>query len=88
MIENLTIPVRDRAAWLQELRAISALGWPIVLTNVAQLAMGTTDVMMMGWLGPETLAAGALGTNLYFVAMIFGIGLLNATAPGQVVRSK
>ena len=81
MIENMTIVARERTAWLQELRAISALGWPIVLTNVAQLAMGTTDVMMMGWLGPETLAAGALGTNLYFIAMIFGIGLLNATAP-------
>jgi hypothetical protein len=37
--------------------------------------------MMMGRLGPDTLAAGALGTNLYFVALIFGIGLLNAVTP-------
>jgi MATE family multidrug resistance protein len=43
--------------------------------------MGTTDVMMMGRLGPDTLAAGALGANLYFVALIFGIGLLNAATP-------
>lgn len=53
----------------------------MALTNLAQTAMGTTDVLMMGWLGPDTLAAGALGTNLYFVALIFGVGLLNATAP-------
>ena len=53
----------------------------MALTNLAQMAMGTTDVLMMGWLGSDTLAAGALGTNLYFVALIFGIGLSNAAAP-------
>jgi MATE family multidrug resistance protein len=37
--------------------------------------------MMMGVLGPDTLAAGALGTNLFFIAMVFGIGLLNAVSP-------
>ena len=35
----------------------------------------------MGWLGPKALAAGALGTNLYFALLIFGIGLMSATAP-------
>ena len=35
----------------------------------------------MGWLGPEALAAGALGTNLYFAFLIFGIGLVSATSP-------
>ena len=28
--------------------------------------MTATDVVMMGWLGPDALAAGALGANLYF----------------------
>ncbi len=70
-----------RAAWLAELRAIAALSWPLILTNLTQIGMGTTDVVMMGWLGPDVLAAGALGANLYFVAMIFGIGLLNAASP-------
>jgi MATE family multidrug resistance protein len=69
------------AAWLRELRALAVLSWPLALTNLAQIAMGTTDVMMMGRLGPDTLAAGALGTNLYFVALIFGLGLSNAAAP-------
>jgi multidrug resistance protein, MATE family len=67
--------------WLRELRALAALSGPLALTNLAQIAMGTTDVMMMGRLGPDTLAAGALGTNLYFMALIFGIGLLNAVSP-------
>jgi MATE family multidrug resistance protein len=43
--------------------------------------MGTTDVMMMGWLSTDTLAAGTLGANLYFMAFVFGAGLLNAATP-------
>jgi MATE family multidrug resistance protein len=70
-----------RSVWLREIRATAALSWPLAVTNLAQIAMGTTDVMMMGSLGPDTLAAGALGTNLYFIALIFGAGLLNATSP-------
>jgi multidrug resistance protein, MATE family len=68
-------------AWLAELRATAALSGPLVLTNLAQVAMGATDVMMMGWVSAETLAAGALGVNVYFAALILGIGLTNATSP-------
>jgi MATE family multidrug resistance protein len=71
----------ERAAWMAELRATLALGWPLILTNVAQNALMTTDVILMGWLGSDALAAGALGTNLYFAFLIFGIGLMSATSP-------
>ncbi len=74
-------PKSGHSAWLAELRAIAALSWPLVLTNLTQIGMSTTDVLMMGWLGPDVLAAGALGTNLYLVALIFGIGLINAASP-------
>jgi multidrug resistance protein, MATE family len=69
------------ASWCQELRAILIVSWPLALANLTQVAMGTTDVMMMGWLSADTLAAGALGANLFFMGFIFGAGLLNATAP-------
>src|SRR6266545_7674674 len=39
------------------------------------------DIMMLGWHGPLTLAAGSLGLNLYFAPMIFGLGLMIATSP-------
>lgn len=58
-----------------------ALAWPMVLTNLGQTAMTATDVMMMGRLGPDTLAAGALGSSLYFAPLIFGLGLILATSP-------
>jgi MATE family multidrug resistance protein len=67
--------------WRDEIRATLSLSWPMVLTNLAQVAMTATDVMLMGWAGPDMLAAGALGSNLYFAPMIFGLGLITATAP-------
>lgn len=70
-----------RSAWGAEARATLALAWPLILVNLSNVALGTTDVVMMGWLGPEALAAGALATNLNFAFLIFGIGLVTATSP-------
>lgn len=67
--------------WGGEIAAMLWLGWPMVLTNLGQVAMTATDVMMMGRLGPATLAAGSLGSNLYFAPLIFGLGLMLATSP-------
>ncbi len=69
------------SGWWWEMRTLFALSWPLALANVAQIAMSVTDVVMMGRLGPDTVAAGSLGTNLFFIALILGIGLLNAVSP-------
>ena len=73
--------IASRGAWGAEARATVALAWPLILINLSTLALGTTDVIMMGWLGPDALAAGALATNLNFAFLIFGIGLVTATSP-------
>lgn len=70
-----------RGAWGAEARATLALAWPLILTNLAQTAMTATDVVLLGWLGADALAAGALGSNLYFATMIFGLGITTASAP-------
>jgi len=70
-----------RHAWLAEIRATLALGWPMVLTNVAQTALTTTDIIVLGRLGATPLAAGTLGTNLYLAVLLFSIGVLTATSP-------
>jgi MATE family multidrug resistance protein len=69
------------SSYLSEARATLALAWPMVLTNLGQTAMTATDVMLMGRLGPEALAAGTLGSNIYFALMMFGFGLVSAVAP-------
>ncbi|MGH6860598.1 MAG: MATE family efflux transporter [Phyllobacterium sp.] len=71
----------SKRTWRDEIVAMLSLSWPMILTNLAQVAMTATDVMMLGWIGPNTLAAGALATNLYYVPMIFGLGLMLATSP-------
>lgn len=70
-----------RAAWWAEFRAMLALALPLVATNLAQTGLTTADVVIIGRLGPEALAAGALGTNLYFAFAFLGIGLVSATSP-------
>ncbi|MBN8983689.1 MAG: MATE family efflux transporter, partial [Rhizobiales bacterium] len=50
-----------RDACLGEFRATLALGWPMVLTDLAQIALTTTDVIVVGRLGPSSLAAATLG---------------------------
>ena len=70
-----------RGVWGAEIRATLMLAWPMVMTNIAQTAMTTTDVIVIGRLGPDSLAAAALGTNLYFAFLIFAIGIVTATAP-------
>jgi multidrug resistance protein, MATE family len=81
MAEVTTATETRGKGWRREIVALSSLAWPIAATNLAQVAMSATDVVMMGRLGPETMAAGALGANLYFIPLLAGIGLLNAVAP-------
>src|SRR5687767_704974 len=67
--------------WRDEARSTLALAWPLILTNVAQALIHVTDVVLLGWVGARTLAAGTLGVNLYVAFMIFGMGLVTAAAP-------
>ncbi len=81
MSTTMTNSHASRAGWAAEATATLRLAWPLVLTNVAQMAITTTDVVMMGWLGPRSLAAGTLGANVFFLPLILGLGIGMATAP-------
>lgn len=72
---------QQRHLWREEVRATAALAYPLVLTNVAQALIHATDVVLLGWVGARTLAAGTLGINLYTAFLIFGMGLVTAAAP-------
>jgi MATE family multidrug resistance protein len=68
--------------WLRaELKATLALAYPLILTNLAQALIPATDVVLLGWAGPQALAAGALGVNLYNGCMVFGAGVISAASP-------
>ena len=80
-MSDLALHADRRRAWVDEVRATLALSWPIILTNLLQIALTTTDVIMMGRLGPDALASGVLAANLFFAFVIFGIGVVTAVAP-------
>jgi MATE family multidrug resistance protein len=71
----------DSRLWRDEVRATAALAWPLILTNVSQSLIQSTDVLLLGWAGPRVLAAATLGINLYYAFFIFGIGLVLAASP-------
>ena len=57
------------------------LAAPVALTQLAQILLGFTDTVMAGRLGPDAVAAIALGNATFFVFVIFGIGAMNGVGP-------
>lgn len=76
--EHFTAP---DISWSQELRATFALAWPLVIAQLAQNALHTTDVILLGWLGPAYLAAGTLATSFLMPFLVGGMGVIGAVAP-------
>ena len=57
------------------------LAAPLAAAFVGQLAIGTTDMLMLGWYGPEALAASALALSLFNPVMLLGVGIGTAITP-------
>ena len=84
MTEIVTSPLPTRpapASMRTEARAMIVLAAPLSAAFLAQMAIGVTDVMMMGWLGPASLASGTLASNFLHLLFYFGMGLGTAVAP-------
>jgi MATE family multidrug resistance protein len=69
------------AGWGGELRSTLALAWPLILSNLTMQLINATDVVLMGWLGPQQLAASALGLNLTWAFTLVAMGLVTASSP-------
>src|SRR5215475_14893250 len=57
------------------------LAVPMMLTQLGQIAMMTTDLVLIGRLGEDSVAAAALAHTVYFVSFTFGLGLVAAVSP-------
>jgi MATE family multidrug resistance protein len=66
---------------LAEARALAALAAPLVLTQLAQMGVLTTDVILLGRFGRSALAAAAIGNTVYYFAWLIGSGPVFAVAP-------
>lgn len=65
----------------KEIRQTIHLGWPIVLGNITQLALGIIDQAMVGAIHSSQLAAASFVNNLIAIPMIMGLGLTMAISP-------
>lgn len=57
------------------------LAYPVMLSQLGQVMVGVADSMMVGRLGAEPLAAASLANSIFFVVMMFGIGVSMAMTP-------
>jgi multidrug resistance protein, MATE family len=77
---GMALPARGQAS-RAELRDTLRLAWPMALSQLAQVAMMTTDLMLLGRLGDHVVAATALAHTVLFAAFTIGMGLVSAVAP-------
>nr|CAD6410710.1 MATE family efflux transporter [Rhizobium sp. Q54] len=68
-------------SWGHHIRSTIGLGIPFVGAQLAQMAINTTDVIMVGWLGTLELAAVVLASQMFFIVFIFGSGFAAAVVP-------
>ncbi len=64
-----------------ELGQLLRLAAPLAITQLGQIAINTTDLVMIGWLGTDALAAGGLAMSIWIVPAMFGIGVAAAVPP-------
>ncbi len=69
------------APWRTEARATAVLAWPLVLTFLSETAIAMVDIIIIGRLGSDAVAAAALGTMAFFLMLLIAIGITLATAP-------
>ena len=69
------------AAWKAEARELFKLALPLALTQLAQMAIMTTDVVMLGHFSGEALAGAALGNTVFFFTWLIGCGPVAAVSP-------
>jgi len=56
------------------------LAAPLAIAQLSQMAMSVTDTILLGSLGPDALAAGGLGANLFFVVITLLQGVLTSVS--------
>ena len=69
------------SSWASHIRATLALGIPLIGAQLAQLGIHTTDVVIVGQLGAQSLAAMVLSGQFFFTIFIFGSGFSIAVVP-------
>jgi MATE family multidrug resistance protein len=79
-ITAASAPQSDRFVWRTEISETVKLAWPMALTQLGQIAMMTTDLVLIGRLGGDAVAAVGLAHLILFCGFVLGMGIVSAVA--------
>jgi len=68
-------------AWLKEARELLKLAGPLVITQLAQMIVMTTDIVMLSRYSETALAGAGLGNTVFFLCWLIGTGPAAAVSP-------
>lgn len=68
-------------AYLSEALQLGQIALPLIMASLVNMSISITDVVMMGWLGPVELAAGAIVSDYYSIFFYLSAGVLAAISP-------
>jgi MATE family multidrug resistance protein len=77
----MTLFISPRAALTADLRATLRLALPLVAAQLTSVGGNLIDVVMAGHMGAHTLAAVAVGTNIYMLPLMAVVGVMMAIPP-------
>jgi multidrug resistance protein, MATE family len=82
-LRRAAVPGRRRKVLLfgRELRALLGVAGPLVVSQLGGIAMNTTDTLMVGPLGAESLAAVALANAVHITTLMIAGGILMGMGP-------
>lgn len=73
--------LRKKSSVGAECAALLKLAWPLIVNNLALAGMSFADATMAGQLSPQDLAAVAVGSAVWMLHFLFGMGILMALSP-------
>lgn len=71
----------NRIRFIDSVRRLVPLAWPVLVGQIAVMMFSTIDTLMMGRVGPEDLAALAVGSAAYVSIFVGLMGVVLAVGP-------
>ncbi|HEX4303894.1 MAG TPA: MATE family efflux transporter [Rhizomicrobium sp.] len=68
-------------AWIAEIRELLKLSLPLIATQLLQMAIGTTDTLMLARFSNTALAGAVLGNTMFYFCWLLGSGPTSAVSP-------
>ncbi|MBT8077517.1 MAG: MATE family efflux transporter [Gammaproteobacteria bacterium] len=74
-------PAQPKQRWQREIRGLMRIAGPLLVNFIAVAAIHFADAVMSGRIGPETMAAVAVGGSLWMVGFTACLGIVMSVSP-------